>query len=559
MTQAEQHEEQTRELPASLEKLSAVLNPSTLVQPDLFRFQDGYLALQRFSHQLLAAAFRDMGILNAEPSAAVPPRFTRFYHAARRLLAGSEPIGTAPVDANRQQTLLAEQYPEIRAHLALLTHCVEHYPQLFREQIQPTQVMFPASSMAKVEGIYKNNPVADYFNALAANSILAFIEARGKTLKDGEKIRILEIGAGTGGTSSCVLEAIAAYGNQLEYVYTDVSSFFLTHGRKQFAERYPFVTFQLLDITKAPAAQKLQPNSFELIVATNVLHATPDIKTTLSNVNWLLKTHGWLVLNEMTQAQDLLTLTFGLLDGWWLYEDRQYRIQDSPLLTSETWTQLFREVGFQQVEILGPSAIVGLDLAQHVLVAEKSVQTQQAVVPKSAGQAPGENIEPVPGVGVKPVREANCKFQNETKHMAHKHDEDLEQRLLDIVLKSVETASGIAAEEIDEDRPFSEYGIDSITGIELINELNQTLSVFLSKTALFDYTTVAALAAYIAEEYGDDIAAVGEKAAAATHQATAVAHNIGAEVNEATSFPRSGMGVPETAVAPNNEDLEQRL
>ncbi|MGZ5558026.1 MAG: SDR family NAD(P)-dependent oxidoreductase [Methylobacter sp.] len=559
VTQAEQHEEQTRELPASLEKLSAVLNPSTLVQPDLFRFQDGYLALQRFSHQLLAAAFRDMGILNAEPSAAVPPRFTRFYHAARRLLAGSEPIGTAPVDANRQQTLLAEQYPEIRAHLALLTHCVEHYPQLFREQIQPTQVMFPASSMAKVEGIYKNNPVADYFNALAANSILAFIEARGKTLKDGEKIRILEIGAGTGGTSSCVLEAIAAYGNQLEYVYTDVSSFFLTHGRKQFAERYPFVTFQLLDITKAPAAQKLQPNSFELIVATNVLHATPDIKTTLSNVNWLLKTHGWLVLNEMTQAQDLLTLTFGLLDGWWLYEDRQYRIQDSPLLTSETWTQLFREVGFQQVEILGPSAIVGLDLAQHVLVAEKSVQTQQAVVPKSAGQAPGENIEPVPGVGVKPVREANCKFQNETKHMAHKHDEDLEQRLLDIVLKSVETASGIAAEEIDEDRPFSEYGIDSITGIELINELNQTLSVFLSKTALFDYTTVAALAAYIAEEYGDDIAAVGEKAAAATHQATAVAHNIGAEVNEATSFPRSGMGVPETAVAPNNEDLEQRL
>ena len=325
------------------------------------------------------------------------------------------------------------------------------------------------------------------------------------------------------------------------------------HGRKHFAERYPFVTFQLLDITKDLPAQKFQPDSFELIVATNVLHATPAIKNTLSNVRLLLKTHGWLVLNEMTKAQDLLTLTFGLLDGWWLYEDRQYRIQDSPLLTPETWTRLFREVGFRQVEILGPSATVGLDLAQHVLVAEKS-----AVIAKSTDQAPDENIEPVPDTGVKPVNEANCKFQNETKHMAYKHDEDLEQRLLDIVLKSVETASGIAAEEIDEDRPFSEYGIDSITGIELINELNQTLSVFLSKTALFDYTTVAALAAYIGEEYGGDIAAVGEKAAA-THQATAVAHNIGAEVNEATSFPRSGVGVPETAVAPNNEDLEQRL
>ncbi|MGZ5028462.1 MAG: beta-ketoacyl synthase N-terminal-like domain-containing protein, partial [Methylobacter sp.] len=553
VTQAEQHEEQTRELPASLEKLSAVLNPSTLVQTDLFRFQAGYLALKQFAHQLLFACFQDMGLLGAEPSAAIPPRFSRFYDAVRRLLASSGLSATAPVDANRQQTLLAEQYPEIRAHLELLTHCVEHYPQLFREQIQPTQVMFPGSSMAKVEGIYKNNPVADYFNALAAHSILAFIEERGKTLKDGEKIRILEIGAGTGGTSADVLQAIAAYGNQLDYVYTDVSSFFLMHGRKHFAERYPFVTFQLLDITKDLPAQKLQPNSFELIVATNVLHATPAIKNTLSNVRLLLKTHGWLVLNEMTKAQDLLTLTFGLLDGWWLYEDEHYRIQDSPLLTPETWTRLFREVGFRQVEILGPSATVGLDLAQHVLVAEKS-----AVIAQSIDQAPDENIEPVPDTGVKPVNEANCKFQNETKHMAHKHDEDLEQRLLDIVLKSVETASGIAAEEIDEDRPFSEYGIDSITGIELINELNQTLSVFLSKTALFDYTTVAALAAYIGEEYGDDIAAVGEKAAA-THQATAVAHNIGAEVNEATSFPRSGMGVPETAVALNNEDLEQRL
>ncbi len=542
VTQAKQHEEQTQALPASLEKLSAVLNPSTLVQADLFRFQDGYLALQRFAHQLLAAAFRDMGILNAEPSATIPPRFTRFYDAARRLLAGSEPIGTAPLDAYRQQTLLAEQYPEIRAHLALLTHCVEHYPPLFREQIQPTQVMFPNSSMAKVEGIYKNNPVADYFNALAAHSILAFIEERVKTLKDGEKIRILEIGAGTGGTSAGVLQAIAAYGNKLEYVYSDVSSFFLMHGRKHFAERYPFVTFQLLDITKDLAAQKLQPDSFELIVATNVLHATPAIKTTLSNVRLLLKTHGWLVLNEMTKAQDLLTLTFGLLDGWWLYEDEHYRIQDSPLLTPETWTRLFREVGFRQVEILGPSATVGLDLAQHVLVAEKS-----AVIAKAIDQAPDENIEPVPDTGVKPVNEANCTFQNETKHMAYKHDEDLEQRLLDIVLKSVESASGIAAQEIDEDRPFSEYGIDSITGIELINELNQTLSVFLSKTALFDYTTVAALAAYIAEEYGGDIAAVGEKAAA-TRQATAVAHNnIESEVNDITAAP------------PNNEDLEQRL
>ena len=324
--------------PALLENLTAELKPPVQAGADLFRFQEGYRVLKQFAHQLLLASFQDMDILDATKPSAVPSRFKRFHQAARRLLDGVtriEPLASA--DAQARQAQIALQYPEVRAYLQLLVHCVEHYPALFREEILPTQVMFPGSSMEKVEGIYKNTPVSDYFNALSAHSARTFVEARKNTLRDGDKIRILEIGAGTGGTSASVLEAIRPYASQLEYVYTDVSNFFIVHGKKHFAEHYPFMAFQLLDIAKDLVGQGLQVGSFDAVLATNVLHATPDIKTTLSNVHSLLKPYGWVIINEMTQAQDILTLTFGLLDGWWLYEDGQYRIPDSPLLTPQTW------------------------------------------------------------------------------------------------------------------------------------------------------------------------------------------------------------------------------
>ncbi|BBA33899.1 hypothetical protein sS8_1945 [Methylocaldum marinum] len=503
------------EIPAALEKLGAGLNPPAPVPAELFRFHEGYLALRRYAHQRLHTVFRDLGLLDTPPSGAIPSRFTRFYRAARRLLERSGPIdAVSTAAAERERLRLAEGYPEVRAHLALLDHCIGSYPQLFREETLPTQVMFPASSMAKVEGIYKDNPVSDYFNSLAARSVLGFVQERGKTLRDGETLRILEIGAGTGGTSAGVLKAIGDYGSRLEYVYTDVSNFFLVHGRKLFGETYPFLAFRLLDISKDLAAQGFRPESFDLIVATNVLHATPDIRATLDNVRSLLKTHGWLVLNEMTAAQDLLTLTFGLLDGWWLYEDEACRIPDSPLLTPETWRQLLRDAGFPRFEVLEPPPSTGLDLAQTVMVAEKSARTVQGSVsrPVSLGQMPGEApTTEAPTTAEPPVSALRAEPSGESGRAATPaaavpgKSEDLEQRLLDTVLDCVEAASGISRADIDEDKPFSEYGIDSITGIELINELNRVLGISLSKTVLFDRTTVAALAAYIAERYGDEL------------------------------------------------------
>ena len=47
----------------------------------------------------------------------------------------------------------------------------------------------------------------------------------------------------------------------------------------------------------------------------------------------LLRKGGLLIANELTAKTDFLTLTFGLTDGWWLFEDAKWRIPGAPLLS----------------------------------------------------------------------------------------------------------------------------------------------------------------------------------------------------------------------------------
>lgn len=57
-----------------------------------------------------------------------------------------------------------------------------------------------------------------------------------------------------------------------------------------------------------------------------MLHATRDMAATLENCKALLRPSGLLIANELTAKTAFLTLTFGLTEGWWLYDDAGLRI-----------------------------------------------------------------------------------------------------------------------------------------------------------------------------------------------------------------------------------------
>lgn len=91
-------------------------------------------------------------------------------------------------------------------------------------------------------------------------------------------LKVLEIGAGTGGTTATVLPALhlGAGGQRTyqTYVYTDVSAGFFHTARDRFKD-YAGIEFAVLDISKDPLAQGFEPESFDLIIACNVSSLSP--------------------------------------------------------------------------------------------------------------------------------------------------------------------------------------------------------------------------------------------------------------------------------------------
>ncbi len=173
--------------------------------------------------------------------------------------------------------------PEVAPYLDLLDSCAARIADGLRGTVDANDVLLPGGSAHLVEPIYRGNRVVDHFQSIVAEAAVAAVQARLAVLPAGETLQVLEVGAGTGGTTAFVLRALAPHADRIRYVFTDVGKFFLDQARQRFAD-YPFVEFVTLDIERSPVRQGFAANSFDVVIAANVLHATRDIDATLANV-----------------------------------------------------------------------------------------------------------------------------------------------------------------------------------------------------------------------------------------------------------------------------------
>ncbi|KAF4872571.1 Highly reducing polyketide synthase ACRTS2 [Colletotrichum siamense] len=165
-------------------------------------------------------------------------------------------------------------------------------------------------------------------------------------------LRILEVGGGTAGTTKPVLEALSSpeVFPFAEYVFTDISSGFFEKGREKLARWSDRMTFERLDISKDPVRQStvFAKGSFDLVVASLVMHATPDLAVSLAHVRSLLKPGGRLLMLESMHMAPLDLAYLGL-PGWWLAEDA-YRASGEPLVGQDVWDRALKDSGFTGVD-----------------------------------------------------------------------------------------------------------------------------------------------------------------------------------------------------------------
>lgn len=217
-----------------------------------------------------------------------------------------------------------------------------NYRKVLTGKCNAVEFLFNNGDTNQADTIYRKNPLAEYENNMVSKAVNAYIRA----IPVGEKVRILEFGAGTGGTTIPVLEGLETH--NVEYTFTDISYFFLNNA-KQLLKDYDFVEYKLFNIDEPLENTGFEQNSYDIILGANVLHDAKDLPHTLFSMNKLLKKNGMFIVLEITKSSDMIKFSTGFLEGYSSYCD--YRTEfDRTLLNAEEWKKVIENNGFHSAD-----------------------------------------------------------------------------------------------------------------------------------------------------------------------------------------------------------------
>lgn len=87
-------------------------------------------------------------------------------------------------------------------------------------------------------------------------------------------------------------------------------------------------------------------DQYDIVISTNCIHATKNLTNSCSHIRQLLRPDGILCLVELTRNVFWFDLVFGLLEGWWLFEDGR-----THALAPETlWNKHLQQAGYQWID-----------------------------------------------------------------------------------------------------------------------------------------------------------------------------------------------------------------
>ncbi len=302
-------------------------------------------------------------------------RHRRFFGRLLEIVREAGGLGGSADTADSQRlaaeglcTRLLEEFPECRAVVDLLRRCGARLDAVLKGELDPREVLFAPEAVSSWAHFFIEDPLYEFYNTLVAETVAAAV----KEVPPDARLRILEIGAGTGGTTVPVLSRLA--NRHVEYHFTDVSTFFLAEARDRFRAQSN-VRFSALDIESDPVAQ-IGAEPFDIVLAANVLHATADLRRSLKHIRQVLAPGGLVMLLEATRKIAWADLIFGMTEGWWRFADLDLR-PDYPLLEPHQWKRVLGEAGFEEAAgISDPNSDNGS--MQTVLL---------ATLPKKAGRA----------------------------------------------------------------------------------------------------------------------------------------------------------------------------
>lgn len=308
---------------------------------------------------LVSDALRKMGAeksFSAESLGVAPAMRASFerlaYHLVRRGLAtgGNGAWQTTPAFAAAADTAPEALHTFVSAHSGhlpeglLCANTAAELGSILRGEKEAVQVLFGGSGAEILDQFYGDGLFASQW----MNTIATALRLAANRLPEGRGLRILEVGAGTGGLAAHVLPLLER--GVHAYTFSDVSPGFFSPAAQKLAT-FPEVEFKVLDLEKPGTAQDFEAGAYDFIVGTNVIHAVSDVRAALRNIHDLLAPGGTFFFIDIASPQMWTDAVFGLTSGWWKFTDHDLRTEH-PLLPRSQWEALLRETGFTETASL---------------------------------------------------------------------------------------------------------------------------------------------------------------------------------------------------------------
>ncbi|KAK7748115.1 hypothetical protein SLS53_001367 [Cytospora paraplurivora] len=249
-------------------------------------------------------------------------------------LRGPEPLQSSNAGKKSAEELsidLISDFPQYASTHGLPDLLGPHLAECITGKADLVSILFGSEKGRKLlEDFYADAP-----DLRAATRVLCdFLSAAIHSYKPeyDEPVRVLEVGAGTAGTTRHLIPLLQATGIPFTYTFTELSD---VEGME----------FLRLNVEEEPPEHLIE--RYHAVVSSKCVHATRDLRRSLTNIHKLVRPDGGCVaLVELTQKLPWYDLVWGLLDGWWLFEDgREYALQ-SPW----AWEQAMRDAGFAHTD-----------------------------------------------------------------------------------------------------------------------------------------------------------------------------------------------------------------
>ncbi|XVQ85310.1 SDR family NAD(P)-dependent oxidoreductase [Microbispora siamensis] len=272
----------------------------------------------------------------------------------------------------------------VAAQSALSVRAGRCLPELLAGRRTGSDVLSSGGGHELVEQFHDVGPVNLFTNRIAR----ALVEQIVRRWPADRPLRVLEAGAGTGGTTTMLLPVLPA--DRTRYLVTDLAEAALTRLRQRFAG-FDFVDYAVLDLNADPVEQGLTAGKFDLVVAANSLHLARDLPAALHHLSTLLVPGGQLLITEPHRVGTLLPF-LGMQEEFWDFTDRHLR-PHSPLLSREKWPEVLAGAGYTEVVQTGDDD--ELAAGDFSVMLATAPATAPATTPATTGGAPA-TAHPVP-------------------------------------------------------------------------------------------------------------------------------------------------------------------